>query len=77
MAPARVIIALTEAMISMWRSLHDEVLEELGSLFHPVYSGEKLRNWPSILAVTIMLFYLWERIQYDCRRDDYERGETF
>jgi hypothetical protein len=54
------------AMADMWRELHKDVLEELSSLYSSVYSGDKLKNWPTIFILASVLLAVWECMQFDC-----------
>jgi hypothetical protein len=54
------------AMANMWRELQKDVLEELSSLYSSVYSGEKLKNWPTIFILASILLAVWEEMQFDC-----------
>jgi len=54
------------ALADMWRELQKEVLEELSSLYQSVYSGDKLKNWPTIFMLAAILLAVWELIQFDC-----------
>jgi hypothetical protein len=50
----------------MWRELQKDVLEELSSLYSSVYSGDKLKNWPTIFMLAAIILAVWELIQFDC-----------
>ncbi|KAL0257672.1 hypothetical protein SLS55_006835 [Diplodia seriata] len=75
LAPGRIDKAIKYELTALWRSYHDEVLEELSSLFTSVYSGDRLRNWTAIFTVTITLLMVWEKMQYEFRRKDVTKGE--
>ncbi|OMP85121.1 hypothetical protein BK809_0000875 [Diplodia seriata] len=75
LAPGRIDKAIKYELTALWRSYHYEVLEELSSLFTSVYSGDRLRNWTAIFTVTITLLMVWERMQYEFRRNDATKGE--
>jgi hypothetical protein len=51
----------------MWRELMKDILEELSALYSSVYSGEKLRHWPTIFMLASLLLAVWELMQFDCR----------
>ncbi|KAG9998047.1 hypothetical protein KCU78_g16642, partial [Aureobasidium melanogenum] len=40
-------------------------LEELSALYSSVYSGEKLKNWPTIFMLAAILLAVWEEMQFD------------
>jgi len=51
------------------RSIHGSipnVLEELSSLYSSVYSGDRLKNWPTIFMLASILLAVWEEMQFDC-----------
>jgi hypothetical protein len=54
------------AMADMWRELQKDILEELSALYSSVYSGERLKNWPTIFMLASILLAVWEEIQFDC-----------
>lgn len=62
-----------------WRSLQDEVLKELSALYTSVYSGEKLKNWPTIFMLATILLAVWEEMQFDSnyRMGDAEAAKRF
>ncbi|EAW10482.1 Zn(II)2Cys6 transcription factor domain-containing protein [Aspergillus clavatus NRRL 1] len=66
MAPVMINFQIKCAMANMWRELQKDVLEELSSLFSSVYSGEKLKNWPTIFILACILLAVWEEMQFDC-----------
>lgn len=66
MAPVMINFQIKCAMASMWRELQKDVLEELSSLYSSVYSGEKLKNWPTIFILASILLAVWEEMQFDC-----------
>ena len=49
----------------MWRELQKDVLEELSALYSSVYSGDKLKNWPTIFMLACILLAVWEEMQFD------------
>lgn len=66
MAPVMINFQIKCAMADMWRELHKDVLEELSSLYSSVYSGDKLKNWPTIFILASVLLAVWEFMQFDC-----------
>ncbi|KAL1958169.1 hypothetical protein VTO42DRAFT_5024 [Malbranchea cinnamomea] len=66
MAPVMINFQIKCAMASMWRELQKDVLEELSSLYSSVYSGDKLKNWPTIFILASILLTVWEEMQFDC-----------
>ncbi|KAH1426649.1 hypothetical protein KXX32_006070 [Aspergillus fumigatus] len=66
MAPVMINFQVKCAMANMWRELQKDVLEELSSLYSSVYSGEKLKNWPTIFILACILLAVWEEMQFDC-----------
>ncbi|KAL1971401.1 hypothetical protein VTN31DRAFT_2381 [Thermomyces dupontii] len=65
MAPVMINFQIKCAMASMWRELQKEVLEELSALYSSVYSGDKLKNWPTIFILASILLAVWEEMQFD------------
>lgn len=65
-APVMINFQIKCAMANMWRELQKDVLEELSSLYSSVYSGEKLKNWPTIFILASILLAVWEEMQFDC-----------
>ncbi|KAI8935405.1 hypothetical protein NX059_012568 [Plenodomus lindquistii] len=65
-APVMINFQVKCALADMWRELQKEVLEELSSLYQSVYSGDKLKNWPTIFMLAAILLAVWELIQFDC-----------
>jgi len=65
-APVMVNYQIKCAMADMWRELQKEILEELSSLYSSVYSGDRLKNWPTIFLLAAILLAVWEEIQFDC-----------
>ncbi|KAL2266214.1 hypothetical protein VTJ83DRAFT_5566 [Remersonia thermophila] len=65
-APVMVNFQIKCAMADMWRELQKEILEELSALYSSVYSGERLKNWPTIFMLASILLAVWEEIQFDC-----------
>lgn len=66
MAPVMINFQVKCTMADMWRELHKDVLEELSSLYSSVYSGDKLKNWPTIFILASVLLAVWECMQFDC-----------
>ncbi|RMZ40114.1 hypothetical protein AFCA_004120 [Aspergillus flavus] len=66
LAPVMINFQIKCAMANMWRELQKDVLEELSSLYSSVYSGEKLKNWPTIFILASILLAVWEEMQFDC-----------
>ena len=66
MAPVMINFQIKTAMATMWRELQKDVLEELSSLYSSVYSGDKLKNWPTIFILASVLLAVWECMQFDC-----------
>lgn len=66
MAPVMINFQIKCAMANMWRELQKDVLEELSALYSSVYSGEKLKNWPTIFILASILLAVWEEMQFDC-----------
>jgi len=65
-APVMINFQVKCALAEMWRNLMKEILEELSALYSSVYSGEKLKNWPTIFMLAIVLLLIWEEMQFDC-----------
>jgi hypothetical protein len=65
-APVMINFQVKCALADMWRELQKDVLEELSSLYSSVYSGDKLKNWPTIFLLAAILLAVWELIQFDC-----------
>ncbi|KAF1967718.1 hypothetical protein BU23DRAFT_286332 [Bimuria novae-zelandiae CBS 107.79] len=65
-APVMINFQVKCALADMWRELQKDVLEELSSLYSSVYSGDKLKNWPTIFMLAAIILALWELIQFDC-----------
>ena len=64
-APVMVNFQIKCAMADMWRELQKEVLEELSALYSSVYSGDRLKNWPTIFMLASILLVVWEEMQFD------------
>ncbi|OQO13514.1 hypothetical protein B0A48_01743 [Cryoendolithus antarcticus] len=65
-APVMINFQVKCALADMWRELQKDILEELSSLYSSVYSGEKLKNWPTIFMLAAILLAIWEEMQFDC-----------
>jgi hypothetical protein len=78
-APVMINFQVKCALADMWRELQKDVLEELSALYSSVYSGEKLKNWPTIFMLAAILLAVWELIQFDChyRVPDQQAVSTF
>ena len=66
LAPVMINFQVKCALADMWRELQKDILEELSSLYSSVYSGEKLKNWPTIFMLATILLAIWEEMQFDC-----------
>ena len=64
-APVMINFQVKCALADMWRELQKEILEELSALYSSVYSGEKLKNWPTIFMLAAILLAVWEEMQFD------------
>ncbi|KAH0537237.1 hypothetical protein FGG08_005939 [Glutinoglossum americanum] len=65
-APVMINFQVKCALADMWRELQKDVLEELSQLYHGVYNGDKLKNWPTIFLLAAILLAVWEEMQFDC-----------
>lgn len=65
MAPGMINFQVKVALADMWRELQKDILEELSALYSSVYSGEKLKNWPTIFMLAAILLAVWEEMQFD------------
>ncbi|KAK3316277.1 hypothetical protein B0H66DRAFT_288497 [Apodospora peruviana] len=65
-APVMINFQIKCAMADMWREIQKDILEELSQLYSSVYSGERLKNWPTIFMLASILLAVWEEIQFDC-----------
>ncbi|KAI1158085.1 hypothetical protein F5B18DRAFT_642487 [Nemania serpens] len=65
-APVMINFQIKCAMADMWRELQKEILEELSALYSSVYSGDRLKNWPTIFMLACVLLAVWEEMQFDC-----------
>ncbi|RKF83886.1 hypothetical protein GcM3_006014 [Golovinomyces cichoracearum] len=64
-APIIIRYQIKFALANIWRNLQSEVLTELSALYSGVYSGGRIRNWPTIFMLASTLFATWEEIQFD------------
>lgn len=67
-APNAINFQVKTSMGNMWRDLQKEVLEELSTLYSSVYSGDKLKHWPTIFILATLLLAVWEFMQFDAHR---------
>lgn len=65
-APVMISFQIKCALADMWRELQKDILEELSALYSGVYSGEKMKNWPTIFMLASILLAVWEEMQFDC-----------
>ncbi|UNI22534.1 hypothetical protein JDV02_008415 [Purpureocillium takamizusanense] len=65
-APVMINFQIKCALADMWRELQKDILEELSTLYSGVYSGEKMKNWPTIFMLASILLAVWEEMQFDC-----------
>ncbi|WPG97569.1 Hypothetical protein R9X50_00034600 [Acrodontium crateriforme] len=65
-APVMINFQIKCALADMWRELQKDILEELSALYSSVYSGDKLKNWPTIFMLATVLLAIWEEMQFDC-----------
>ncbi|KAI1871361.1 uncharacterized protein JN550_004806 [Neoarthrinium moseri] len=65
-APVLINFQIKCAMADMWRELQKDILEELSALYSSVYSGDRLKNWPTIFMLACILLAVWEEMQFDC-----------
>lgn len=64
-APVMINFQVKCALADMWRELQKDILEELSSLYSSVYSGDRLKNWPTIFMLASILLAVWEEMQFD------------
>ena len=64
-APVMINFQVKCALAEMWRELQKDILEEISALYSSVYSGEKLKNWPTIFMLAAILLAIWEEMQFD------------
>ncbi|KAI2628824.1 hypothetical protein GGR54DRAFT_365286 [Hypoxylon sp. NC1633] len=65
-APVMINFQIKCAMADIWRELQKDILEELSTLYSSVYSGDRLKNWPTIFMLASILLAVWEEMQFDC-----------
>lgn len=65
-APVMINFQVKCALADTWRSLQSDILSELSSLYSSVYSGDRLKNWPTIFILASILLAVWEEMQFDC-----------
>ncbi|GAB7363802.1 hypothetical protein MBLNU230_g4369t1 [Neophaeotheca triangularis] len=65
-APVMINFQIKCALAEMWRELQKDILGELSALYSSVYSGDKLKNWPTIFMLAAILLAIWEEMQFDC-----------
>lgn len=65
-APVMINFQIKCALADMWRELQKDILAELSSLYSSVYSGDRLKNWPTIFMLASILLAVWEEMQFDC-----------
>lgn len=78
-APVMINFQVKCALADMWRDLQKEILVELSSLYSSVYSGDRLKNWPTIFMLASILLAVWEEMQFDShfRVPDQTAAEKF
>jgi len=64
-SPVMINFQVKKAMADLWREYMKDVLEELSSLYASVYSGDKLKNWPTIFMLAALILTVWEMMQFD------------
>jgi hypothetical protein len=64
-APVMINFQIKKAMADMWRDLMKEVLEDLSELLTSVYTGQKLKHWPTIFMLSSLVLAVWEMMQFD------------
>lgn len=64
-APVMINFEMKTILAKMWRELQRDVLFELSNLYSRVYSGDKLKHWPTIFMLATLLLAVWEEIQFD------------
>ncbi|KAF2860661.1 hypothetical protein K470DRAFT_216741 [Piedraia hortae CBS 480.64] len=64
-APVMINFEIKCALAEAWRALQREVLLELSGLYSSVYSGDKLKHWPTIFMIATIVLLVWEEIQFD------------
>ncbi|KAK3111313.1 hypothetical protein LTR53_013568 [Teratosphaeriaceae sp. CCFEE 6253] len=78
-APVMINFQVKCALADMWRELQKDILEELSALYSSVYSGDKLKHWPTIFMLAAILLAIWEEMQFDAhyRTPDEKAVEKF
>lgn len=78
-APSLIGFQVKCALAATWRDLHRDVLDTLSNLYTSVYQGQRLRHWPTIFMINIVLLAVWEMMQFDAhyRLRDAEKSEKF
>lgn len=64
-APIMINFQIKCVLAKIWRGLKSEILAELSALYSSVYSGHRLKNWPTIFMLVSVLLILWEEMQFD------------
>lgn len=64
-APVLVNREVKHALAGLWRALMNDVLIELAKLYTSVYSGDRLKHWPTIFMLDLLLLAVWEEMQFD------------
>jgi hypothetical protein len=64
-APVMINFQIKCTLADMWRELQQDVLAELSALYSSVYSGDRLKNWPTIFMLASILLAVWEEMQFD------------
>ncbi|KIW00614.1 uncharacterized protein PV09_07811 [Verruconis gallopava] len=64
-SPVMINFQVKKAMADLWREYMKDVLEELSQLYASVYSGDKLKNWPTIFMLAALILTVWEMMQFD------------
>jgi hypothetical protein len=64
-SPVMINFQVKKAMADLWREYMKDVLEELSALYQSVYSGDKLKNWPTIFMLAALILTVWEMMQFD------------
>jgi hypothetical protein len=64
-APVMINFQIKKAMADMWRDLMKEVLEDISELLTSVYTGQKLKHWPTIFMLSSLILAVWEMMMFD------------
>ena len=67
-APNAINFQVKHSMGILWRDLQQQVLKDLSGLYSSVYSGDKLKQWPTIFILATLLLAVWEYMQFDVHR---------